>query len=201
MTHFRKHLLFGSILVFVFTSFSYVSLAIFLGKDVYLDTKIPSDVILVLGAKAYHGQNYNPCLVSRVEHAVDLYKARLAPNILVSGGFDTEDNVNETETMKKIAVGLGVPESDILLEPSSTSTYENIHFSGTLMDSLGLHSAIIVSEPFHSPRAALVAEKAGLQYLVSPAVDSPCWTRWTFLSRYFLKEPLAVLLYKIEGKL
>lgn len=92
-------------LVFVFVL--YFSLAFRIGKEASRDTKTHSDVILVLGAKAYHGSSYNPCLVSRITHAVDLYKTKYAPKILVSGGFDREDHVNEAETMKKIATQTG----------------------------------------------------------------------------------------------
>jgi hypothetical protein len=45
-----------------------------------------------------------------VKPAVSLYRSGLAPKILMSGGVDKEDNANESEVMKKIAVEAGVPE-------------------------------------------------------------------------------------------
>lgn len=64
-----------------------------------------------------------------------------------------------------------------------------------------LNSIIIVTEPFHTARAALVAKKLGLKYTISPASISPCWQPWKYFSSYFLKEPFAIILYKIENKL
>ncbi len=201
MKRLRKEIIIGYFLLFALSLGIYLFLAIYIAIDVNHDTKSRSDVILVLGAKSYHGSSYNPCLVSRVEHAVDLYKARYAPKILVSGGFDREDHVSEAETMKKIAVKLGASPNDILLETLSSSTYENLLFSQKKLKSSGLNSIIIVTEPFHIARASLVADKLGIKYTISPASTSPCWLPWKYFSSYFLKEPLAIMLYKIENKL
>ena len=47
----------------------------------------------------------------------------------MSGGADKEDNANEAESMRKIAIEAGIPSEDILIENKSTSTYENFAFS------------------------------------------------------------------------
>lgn len=176
-------------------------MAVYIGRAANRDNKVPADIILVLGAKAYKENSYNPCLISRVTQAVELYKAKYAPKILVSGGFDKEDHVNEAETMKKIAIGLGVQPDDVLLEPSSASTYENLLFSQKLLNSAHLKSVLIVTEPFHAARTALVAEKLGIKYTISPAATSPCWLPRKYFSHYFFKEPFAIIFYKIENKL
>lgn len=186
---------------FVLTLGIYLFLAIYIAKNAQKDEKKTADVILVLGAKAYRSDAYNPCLVARVKHAVALYKANYAPKLLFSGGTDTEDNANEAETMKKIAESLGVPPQDILLESASTSTYENLLFSQKRLTQNQLKSILLVTEPFHAPRALLVAKKQGLQVISSPATQSICWSKHKYWSRYFLKEPLAIILYKINDKL
>ena len=197
----KKYFIISSFLLFILAVGLYTALVFYIGKNASSETKVRSDVILVLGAKSYHGNSYNPCLVYRVSHAVDLYKARYAPKILVSGGFDKEDHVSEAGTMKKIAIKLGASPNDILLETLSSSTYENFLFSQKLLKSSGLNSVIIVTEPFHVARASLVADKLGIKYTISSASTSPCWLPWKYFSFYFLKEPLAVLLYKIQNKL
>jgi uncharacterized SAM-binding protein YcdF (DUF218 family) len=179
----------------------YIFVALFIGSKATLDTKTKSDVILVLGARSYINNQYNPCLESRMQHAVDLYKAKYAKKILVSGGFDREDNVSEAETMKKLAVEKGIPVTDILLEKNSTSTYENFLYSQKVLKSAHLNSAIIVTEPFHNARAALVAEKVGLNHTVSPTTNSPCWLPNKYFTKYFLKEPFAIMMYKLQNKL
>ncbi len=178
----------------------YSFVAVYVMKNAEKDEKRQADVILVLGAKAYRDNAYNLCLVARVKHAVDLYKENYAPKLLFSGGTDMEDGVNEAQTMKKIAVSLGVPAKDILLESASTSTFENLLFSKKLLQAKQLKSIILVTEPFHAPRAILVAQKLGLEVFSSPAVTSTCWIKNKY-SRYFFKEPLAIIFYKIKNRL
>lgn len=188
------------LLLILFFLFCYLSIALYAANKAEIDTKTRSDAILILGARSYIEGAYNPCLKARVEHGVNLYKAKYAPKILVSGGDDKEDKVNEAETMKKIAVSLGVPANDVLLETKSNSTYENFVYSQKVLQAKDSDSIIIVTEPFHIARAALVAEKLDIKYTVSPAA-SPCWQPWKYASKYFLKEPLALMLYKLQGKL
>lgn len=176
-------------------------LAIYIANKAELSTAVKSDVILVLGARSYINGNYNPCLEARVDHAVKLYKDSYASKLLVSGGNDVEDNINEAETMKKIAIEKGVKKEDIFLEKSASSTYENFVLSGELMKKNGLKSVIVVTEPFHIARASLIADKLNFNYSVSPANDNSCWLPTKYLTKYFLKEPLAIILYKIQNKL
>ena len=179
----------------------YSFLAVYVSKTAENDEKKRADVILVLGTKAYRDGTYNPCLVARVKHAVDLYKAHYAPKLLFSGGTDKEDGINEAQTVKELALSLGVPANDILLEPASTSTYENLLLSKPLLQANQMKTIILVTEAFHAPRAILVAQKFGLDAVSSPAIDSICWTKNKYLSRYFLKEPLAIMFYKMKNRL
>ena len=88
----------------------------------------------------------------------------------------------------------------IILEKDSTSTYENMLNSQKIMKEKDIRSVLIITEPFHAARVGLVAEKLGLDYTISPAIESPCW-RWKYFSKYFLKEPFAIIAYKLQGKL
>ena len=81
------------------------------------------------------------------------------------------------------------------------STYENFSFSQEIINLSGSKSVIIVTEPFHVPRAEMVAKKLNFNYTLSPAVDSPCWEPNKYLTKYFLKEPIAILMYKLQNKL
>lgn len=179
----------------------YSLLALYLVNQAEIDEIKQADVILVLGAKAYRNHSYNACLVARVQHAVNLYKDKYAPKLLFSGGTDFEDGANEAQTMEKIASSLGVPSKDILLEPNSTSTYENLLFSKKILQNKNFKSIILVTEPFHSPRARLVARHLELSVFTSPARKSTCWLEKKYFSWYFLKEPLAIMYYKITKKL
>ncbi len=190
----------------------YAALIIYIGNKAKQDTKVKSDVILVLGEGAYGGiscygpicqhgfvprPQYNPCLVARINHAVDLYKNHYASKILMSGGTDKEDNKNEAETMKTIAMDDGIAEADILMEKESTSTYENLAFSQKILNKAGLYSVIIVTDPSTNARAGLVASELHYTYSLSPDINTPCSHR----SDYYFREPLAIIAYFLLGKI
>ncbi|HSW87953.1 MAG TPA: YdcF family protein [Candidatus Saccharimonadales bacterium] len=197
----------------------YMGLLLYIATKAEQDTKVKSDVILVLGGSAIGGTSCygpicqhgfvpkprrNPCLVARVDHAVSLYKGHYAPKILMSGGTDKETNVNEAETMKKIATDAGVPEADILMEKESNSTYENFVLSRKVLDEVGLHSVIIVTDPYHNARAELVALKLQYAYSLSPVVESPCWDQdknKPFTNRDSRREVFALIVYKLLNKI
>ena len=190
----------------------YASLVIYVFHMSKQDTKVKSAAILVLGEKAISGTScfgprcsqgfvpnphYNVCLESRINQAVYLYKNHYAPKILMSGGTDMGDTVSEAETMKTIAEKDGIPSTDILIETKSTSTYQNLVYSHKILNSAGLHSAIIVTDPSTNARAGLVASKLHYSYTLSPDMNSPC--PHTF--NYILTEPLAIIYYFITGKI
>ena len=195
---------------------SYFSLLMYINNKAELDTKVTSEVILVLGGIVYSGtdcygpickqinfvpnRHYNPCLVARINHAIMLYKDHYAPKILMSGGADKEDNTNEAERMRKIAIEAGIPSEDILVENKSTSTYENFAFSKKILQKANLHSIIIVTDPYHNARAELIARKQKFAYSLSPAVESACWEQdknKPFTNRDSRREVLAIIAYII----
>lgn len=189
------------IVILILSAGIYFSLALYIIRNAEKDEKKSANVILVLGTKSYHNDTYNPCLVARVQHAVDLYKANYAPKLLFSGGTDKKNGTNEAQVMKEIALILGASEEDILLEPASTSTYENFLFSKKIFSSQKFKSIILVTEPFHLPRALLVAQKRGLDIYGSPVKQSICWKNNKYFSIHFLREPVAIIYYKMKNRL
>ena len=99
--------------------------------------------------------NFNTDIARR---AAELYHAGYAPKILFTGGLgrNTEGLLPESEAVRfaKVAMECGVPKEDIILEPNSTNTKENILFTREKLESLGLsHSRILgVHQPFMERR-------------------------------------------------
>lgn len=197
MTSFTKTCL---VLLIVIPGLLYLAVALYIAKHAELDDKKPSDVILVLGAKGKTNGHYNPCLKSRVEQGVKLYKEHYAPLLLFTGGRNKKE-ASEAQTMKEIALSLGVPARAILLETNAKTTYENLLFSKKMIEDRHLQSIIIVTEAFHSPRARLVAQKLGLIAVSSPTVISNCWNKEKYFTYNFLREALAIIVYKARGQL
>lgn len=183
----------------------YIFVAIYINERVYFDNKAKSDAIIVLGAKSFVDDEVNQCVVARVEHAVNLYNDGYAKKIIMSGGTDRRPvlDTSEGNEMKKIALSLDpdINPDDILVEGESTSTYENLVFSQKILEQNNLESVIIITEPFHSPRADLVAQKLELNHTISPTLTSPCWNKNTYYSGYFLREPFVLIIYKLFGQI
>ena len=215
-----KKIIIALLIIIAALPISYCSLLMYINNKAELDTKVTSDVILVLGGSVYSGtdcygpickqinfvpnRHYNPCLVARINHAITLYKNHYASKILMSGGADKEDNANEAESMRKIAIEAGIPSEDILIENKSTSTYENFAFSKKVLQKANLHSIIIVTDPYHNARAELIARKQKFAYSLSPAVESACWEQdknKPFTNRDSRREALAIIAYKILQRL
>ncbi len=160
-----------------------------------------SDAVIVLGARVNYNDHLNPCLVARVQHGAKLLRDGLAKFLIVSGGNDVEDGANEANAMREIALAAGISSEQIILEPKATSTFENLAFSKIILERRKLKSVIVVTEPYHMPRAAMIARKLKLEFSSSPAPESACWSRWKHFSRFFLREPFAVLENWLKGNL
>jgi uncharacterized SAM-binding protein YcdF (DUF218 family) len=165
------------------------------------DDARPSDAVIVLGARVNYNNHLNPCLVARVEHGAKLVQSGLAKFLIVSGGSDVEDGANEASAMREMALQSGISSSQIILEPKATSTFENLAYSKMILEQRNLKSVIVVTEPYHMPRAAMIARKLELDFSSSPAPESACWSRWKHFSRFFLREPFAVLENWLKGSL
>ena len=99
--------------------------------------------------------NFNTNIARR---AAELYCQGYAPKVLFTGGLgrNTAGLLPEPEAVRfaRVAMACGVPEADILLEPDSTNTAENILFTRRLLEERGLpHSHILgVHQPFMERR-------------------------------------------------
>ena len=67
-----------------------------------------ADIAVVLGNAVNRRGKPNPCLRSRVEAGVRLYRQGKVGELLMSGGTDG-DGSNEAQTMRDMAVEMGVP--------------------------------------------------------------------------------------------
>src|SRR6266540_3694141 len=97
---------------------------------------------------------------ARAETAITLWKAGWAPIIVFSGAAIDPDSVSSGEIMRREALRQGVPENAVLVEGASTTTEENAAEVAKLMAGRKLHSAILVTSPYHQRRAAYEFHRA-----------------------------------------
>ena len=151
-----------------------------------LDTGKPAHAIVVLGAAQYDGRP-SPVLRARVDHAIGLWRRRLAPVLIVTGGRGQGDTTTEAAVERRYAIAHGVPDSSILLEPESRSTSESLrNVSGMLKP--GQREVILVSDPFHMLRLSILARRFGLSPRTSPTRTSPISANRAEFWRYTLQE-------------
>jgi uncharacterized SAM-binding protein YcdF (DUF218 family) len=193
-----KKTFFGTLFLLLFI---YVGSLTYIGIHVFDDTVKKSDAVVVLGARSEFKNNINPCLVERVKKGVSLTKQGYAKTIIMSGGVDRFGEDSEAQIMKSKAVEFGASPEGILLEDKSKNTYENLLFTQKILTNKKIHSIIIVSDPYHLPRASLIAKTLGLSYTVSPALMSPCWDKYKFFGIDYLRDGFALLAYIATGKI
>lgn len=108
--------------------------------------------IIVAGCRVYSDGRPSPTLEWRVRKAVDLWRLKVAPTLVLTGGKG-EGEVSEAAGAGRLAESLGVPRSALLLEEESTSTEENArNAAGQFEDAIHAR-VIVVTDAYHVFRA------------------------------------------------
>ena len=107
-----------------------------------------------VGESGKAGQGYQ----ERVVHAADLYKKGFSRKLIFSSGYVYA--LKEAEVMKTLAVSLGIPGKDIILEKDAGNTFENVKYTLEIMREQNWNSALVISSPYHMGRVNLVYRKA-----------------------------------------
>ena len=161
-----------------------------------LDQRRPADAIVVLGAAQYNGRP-SPVLKARLDHAVELFRAGLAPRVLVTGGIGTGDRVSEATVGHRYLRTLAVPDSAIIVRPDGRTTDASMRSVAEWMHEREFGRALLVSDPFHMARLRIEARRAHLQAFTSPTRTSPIVpgsrTEAGYLALEALKLPVTAL--------
>ena len=136
------------------------------------DDQRPADAIVVMGAAQYNGRP-SPMFEARLEHAVELYRAGVAPRLVVTGGKAAGDLTTEAASARAFAMARGVPGDMILVEDQSRTTLESIRAVGGVMRANGLENAVFVSDRPHMLRVLRMAADDGITGWGSPTGTSP----------------------------
>jgi len=156
----------------------------------------PVDAIVVLGAAQYDGRP-SPQLQARLDHALLLWGQGVAPLVVVTGGKQPADRFTEAEASAKYLVSGGVPVDSIALENTGRTTRESLLGVREIIRVRNLSSLLLVTDPYHAERTALIAQDIGLRVFVSPTRTSTI-RGGENLSRH-LREGAGVALGQIIG--
>lgn len=132
------------------------------------DRSQPSDVIIVLGAGLRRNNEPTPALSRRSLHAVDLYRAGIAPVIICTGGFSQARTRSEADVCREILESEGIPRTAIWMETRSRSTEENALYTQAIMRTHGWQTAVVISDNYHLLRSNWLFTSLGIQITTSP---------------------------------
>lgn len=160
-----------------------------------------ADAIVVLGAAQYAGRP-SPVLKARLDHAIELYHAKMAPTMILTGGMGTGDTTSEAAVSARYVQKRGVPQSAIMLETEGRTTSQSLRAVASMMSDRRISTAILVSDPFHMLRLRILAGRMGIGAFTSPTRTSPIAANreqeWSYVFSESLKVPFALLLERVD---
>ncbi len=113
------------------------------------------DIILVLGTPSLADGSASPTQRERVLEGIREWRRGVAPRIVMSGGAAHNQWV-EAHSMALLAEQQGVPSVNILEEPQSQNTIQNVYYAVQIMHAHGWQSADVVSSWNHLPRVSRI---------------------------------------------
>ena len=130
------------------------------------DDRTPVDAIVVLGAAQYDGRP-SPVLKRRLDHALELYRADVAPEIVLTGGKRDGDRFTEAFTGFKYLRQAGVPDDALVIISDGANTWESLAAAARQLKAQGDNRIVLVSDPYHNERLLGTGEELGLSAGVS----------------------------------
>src|ERR1700733_8896824 len=159
------------------------------------DEARPADAIAVFGAAEYDGRP-SPVLRARLDHALALYRERLAPLVITLGGggdpHDSEGGVGHDYLLAH-----GVPETQIIAETQSTNTEESAARLAAIARENHLNRILAVSDGTHLFRIHALCTSMGLSVVTSPRLEAHPLGFWDALMRQ-MHEMISYTLWKMR---
>ena len=163
------------------------------------DERPPADAIVVMGAAQYDGRP-SPVFAARLDHAIELFHAGIAPRLIVTGGKREGDRTTEAASARIYAVQHDVPDEAILAEDTSRTTLQSIRRVAGIMRDEGIDSAVFVSDPSHMLRVLRMASDEGITAYGSPTRTSPVESDAVRRLDAIIHELGALAIYFVSGE-
>jgi len=154
-------------------------LARLIQRQANVDETRPAEVIVVLGAAEYRGKP-SPVLKARLDHALELYRRKLAPRVMTTGGAGGDPVFTESTVGRDYLMQHGVPPEAIIVEPEGSSTVHSTTAAAEIMHRMNIHACIVVSDGYHLFRVKKILERRGIQAYGSPrpSQNPGGWRMW-----------------------
>ncbi len=132
------------------------------------------DAVIVLGGGTVYstdlaGNDLHLNNSDRLYQGMRLWQKGAAPRILLTGGGDP---LSEADLGRRVLLTMGIPDSAILVEPSSRTTWENASLTAALVqkhpDLFPRKRLLVVTSALHLRRAVWCFERCGLSATAYP---------------------------------
>lgn len=158
------------------------------------DYRRPADAVVVFGARAFRNGHCSRALRDRVRTGCQLYLDGLAHTLIFSGG-PGDGATTEPEAMRRFAIGLGVPDRDILLDPKGLDTEATAKNTCPLFVQHNFRRVMAVSHFYHLPRIKMTYRRHGWNVYTVPAQESQRLVRMPY---YMMREVVALWVYYLR---
>jgi vancomycin permeability regulator SanA len=155
-----------------------------------------ADAILVLGAAQYAGTP-SSVFEARLDRARKLYQAGVAPLVITVGGKQPGDEYTEAAAGKAFLEADGVPADKILAVGTGSDTLRSVDAVVAAMRARNLSTVVLVSDPWHSLRARVMARDAGLAAWTAPTRQGPAVFTRQSQAHGIARETGALLWYRL----
>lgn len=124
-----------------------------------------SDLALVFGNAVNADGTPGPMLRDRTMAAIKLYREGKVKKIMLSGAMDPTRGSLKQEpiAMKMLCLQQGVPEQDIILDPTGVNTRASVDAARKVMEANHWNKVVGVSDDWHLPRIQMTFDQAGMK--------------------------------------
>ncbi|MCU1594668.1 MAG: hypothetical protein JWO12_2060 [Frankiales bacterium] len=153
-----------------------------------------SDAIVVLGASQFDGRP-SAVFKARLDHAAELFRQGVAPRIVTVGGGRKGDRFTEAQAGANYLSSVGV--TSVLAVGVGSDTLTSLKALKARFVASGWHSAVLVTDPWHSLRSRRMAQDLHIRAYTSPARTGPAVDGIGTEVRYVSRETAAYLYYRV----
>lgn len=157
---------------------------------------LPADVIVVFGAAEYAGHP-SPVLRARLDRAYDLFRRKLAPVVITTGGAGADPTFSEGGVGRDYLIHRGIPERNLIAETLGSDTAQSAERVGVIMRTNHMRRCLAVSDEYHVFRIRQLLQHEGIQVYVAPRTGSRPRSRWQRMMAV-LREAMSYLVWKLN---
>ncbi|MGH9397420.1 MAG: YdcF family protein [Terriglobia bacterium] len=150
-----------------------------------------------MGAAEYDGVP-SPVYQARLDHALALEEAGLAPTVITTGGSGGDRHYTEGGVGRDYLIQQGVAAERIVAETHGETTLQSVRAVAAILDRLNVRTCIAVSDGFHLYRVKVFFRYYGITAYGSPVPNSSIEADSYLRTVYSLRELISLSLWRLR---